>query len=59
MVHYRGPLGSWNGEYKDSDKMMCNRCPLKCEVRARVTDEMLYESVRGTSLSLENQQAST
>ena len=58
-VHCRGPPGSRNGEYRDSDKMLCNICPLKREGRARVRDEMLYKSMQGTGLPSENLQAST
>ena len=29
---------------RDSDKMLCNRCPLKHEVRERGRGEMLYEN---------------
>ncbi len=38
--------------------MLCNRCPLKHEGRARVRDEMLYKSVRGTGLSSQHLQES-
>ena len=29
---------------RDGDKMLCNRCPLKHEVRERGRGEMLYEN---------------
>lgn len=49
-VQCRGPPGSWNREYKDNDKMLYNRCPLKREGRIRARDEMLYEWVWGTGV---------
>ena len=52
-------LGLRNEEYRDSEKMLCNKCPLKREGEAGVRDEMIYESVWGTSLSLEKLQEST
>ena len=30
---------------RDGDKMLCNRCPLKHEVRERGRGEMIYENV--------------
>ena len=34
-----------DGDCRDGDKMLCNRCPLKHEVRERGRSEMLYENV--------------
>ena len=34
----------WDGDYRDSDKMFFNRCPLKHEVRERERGEMIYEN---------------
>ena len=34
----------WDGDCRDGDKMLCNRCPLKHEVRERGRSEMLYEN---------------
>ena len=31
-------------DFRDSDKMLCNRCPLKHEVQERGRGEMLYEN---------------
>ena len=31
-------------DYRDGEKMLCNRCPLKHEVRERGRGEMLYEN---------------
>ena len=43
---------SWNepsnvrdGDCRDSEKLLCNRCPLKHEARERERGEMLYENV--------------
>ena len=56
MVHCRGCLGLMNGEYKDNDEMLRNRCPIKHEGQAGVRHEMLYKSVQGTCLPLRNLQ---
>ena len=39
------PLNVWDGDCRDSEKIMCNRCPLKHEVRERGRSEILYENV--------------
>ena len=31
-------------DFNDGDKMMCNRCPLKHEVRERGRGEIIYEN---------------
>ena len=43
---------SWNdpsnvrdGDCKDGEKLLCNRCPLKHEAPERERGEMLYENV--------------
>ena len=33
-----------DGDFREGDKIMCNRCPLKHEVRERGRGEMLYEN---------------
>ena len=34
-----------DGDCKDGDKILCNRCPLKHEVRERGRSEILYKNV--------------
>ena len=34
----------WDGDCRDGDKILCNRCPLKHEVRERGRGEMLYDN---------------
>ena len=34
----------WDVDCRDGDKMLCNRFPLKYEVRERGRSEMLYEN---------------
>ena len=39
------PSNVRDGDCRDSDKLLCNRCPLKHEARERERGEMLYENV--------------
>ena len=39
------PSNVWDGDCKDGDKLLCNRCPLKHEARERKRGEMLYENM--------------
>ena len=39
------PSNVRDGNCKDGDKLLCNRCPLKNEARERERGEMLYENV--------------
>jgi len=57
-VNCRGPPRSRNREYRDNDKMLCKRCPLKHEGQVRVRGEILYKLVQGTSLPSEYLQGS-
>ena len=34
----------WDGDCRDGEKMLCNRCPLKHEVQERGRSEMIYEN---------------
>ena len=38
---------------RDGDKMLCNRCPLKHEVRETGRGEMLYENVFEQNTAIE------
>ena len=35
----------WDGDCRDDEKILCNRFPLKHEVRERGRGEMLYENI--------------
>ena len=39
------PSNVWDGDCRDDDKLMCNRCPLKHEARERERGEMIYKNV--------------
>ena len=39
------PSNVRDGDCRDSDKLLCNRCPLKHEARERERGEMLYKNV--------------
>ena len=43
--HGKGPPICEARDCRDGDKMLCNRCPIKHEVRERGRGEMLYENV--------------
>ena len=34
-----------DGDFRDGDKILCNRCPLNHEVQERGRGEMLYENM--------------
>ena len=42
--HKRTSNGKY-GDFRDGDKLLCNRCPLKHEARERERGEMLYENM--------------
>ena len=39
------PSNVRDGDCRDGDKLLCNRCPLKHEARERERGEMLYENM--------------
>ena len=39
------PSNVRDGDCRDGDKLLCNRCPLKYEARKRERGEILYENV--------------
>ena len=39
------PSNGRDGNYRDGDKLLCNRCPLKHEAQKRERGEMLYENM--------------
>ena len=39
------PCNVQDGDCRDGDKLLCNKCPLKHEARERERGEMLYENV--------------
>ena len=39
------PSNVREGDCRDSDKLLCNRCPLKHEAQERERGEMLYKNV--------------
>ena len=39
------PSNGRDGDFRDGEKLLCNRCPLKHEARKRERGEMLYENV--------------
>ena len=43
--HGKDPPICEGRDCRDSDKMLCNRCPLKHEVQERGRGEMIYENV--------------
>ena len=43
--HGKNPPICGERDFRDGDKMLCNRCPLKHEVRERGRGEMIYENV--------------
>ena len=42
---HKRPSNGRDGDCRDGDKLLCNRCPLKHEARERERGEMLYENV--------------
>ena len=42
---WKRPSNVRDGDCRDGDKLLCNRCPLKHEARERERGEMLYENV--------------
>ena len=44
------PSNVRDGDCRDGDKLLCNRCPLKHEARERKRGEMLYENVSNWKL---------
>ena len=47
-----GPSNVRDGDCRDGDKLLCNRCPLKHEARKRERGEMLYENMPTESTAI-------